>query len=486
MALPVSLNVLSIILFLILLGAVVWRDRENIERHSIVLVRRTKHGIDYLDRIAAVSPRVWRLWSTLGVAVGFVGMAVVFVLIVHQTLRLFLVGGATPPVGPVLPTVSTVTNPEQAGYLGLPFWHFMISLTVVLVVHEVMHGVIARVEGFDIEYVGLLLIGILPGAFVQPEGQRDFFEPEEGEAEDAGGPWGEGSPLARLRVLAAGPMANITVAVLLFLVLQGAFTSAHGAPEIRGAYEHNGMYIVNVSTESPAAAGGLQQGMTITAMNNQSTQDLAGFEAATEDFTANQTVTVVTGGNGTFTVTLGTRPQPEGNISYTPAPIDYLLPVLERQAPGTVTTYERYNDVLAGDDVTLQIGRWQWIQENYPGLSDTAAQQITELEQEREPDNAGYMGIRAVPDRDVRPAFESLVRPLFMFFQLLFFVGLLNLMIGIANLLPVKGLDGGWMLDTVLQEKMPGRADRIVGTVTLVTIATIAISFAFLIVKHLF
>ncbi|MFB6294528.1 MAG: site-2 protease family protein, partial [Candidatus Nanohaloarchaea archaeon] len=470
MALPVSLNVLSIIVFLALLAAVVWRDRENIERHYIVLVRRPKRGIDYLDRIAAVSPRLWRLWSTLGVGVGFAAMVVVFVVILHQTLRLFFVGGATPPVGPVLPTVSTVTNPEQAGYLGLPFWHFMISLTVVLVVHEVMHGVIARVEGFDIEYVGLLLIGILPGAFVQPEGQRDFFEPDEEEAEDGGGPWGEGSPLARLRVLAAGPMANMTVAVLLFLVLQGAFTSAHGPPELRGAYEHNGMRIVNVSAGSPAAAAGLQQGMTITGMDNRSTQDLAGFEAATVNFTVNKTVTVVTQGNGTFHVTLGERSRPDGNISYTPAPVDYLLPALERRFPGAITTYERYNDVIGGDDLTLRIGRWQWIQQHYPALQETAAQRIAELEQQRKPDATGYMGIRVVPDRDVNPAFTSLVQPLFTFFQLLFFVALLNLMIGVANLLPVKGLDGGWMLDTALQETVPGRADRIVRTVTLVTI----------------
>ncbi|MDY6765862.1 MAG: site-2 protease family protein, partial [Candidatus Nanohaloarchaea archaeon] len=382
MPLPVSLNVLSIILFLALLGVVVWRDRQNIERHSIVLVRRTREGIHYLDRIAGVSPRLWKLWSTLGVGIGFLGMAVVFAAILHQTARLFLVGGATPPVAPVLPTVSTTTNPAQTGYLGLPFWHFMISLTVVLVVHEVMHGVIARVEGFDIEYVGLLLIGILPGAFVQPEGQRDFFDPE---TEEKTTPWGDGSPVSRLRVLAAGPMANLTVAALLFLALQGAFTTAHGTPELRGAYEHSGMRILNVSQGSPADTAGLQHGMIITAMANHSTTDLAGFRRATANFTVGQTVRVVTAGNGTFTVQLGQQPAAQGNISFTPAPIDYLLPPLERQFPGTIDMYERYNDLVAGDDRTLQIGRWQWIQQHYPALEQTAADHITALRMEEPP-----------------------------------------------------------------------------------------------------
>ncbi|MDY6765861.1 MAG: site-2 protease family protein, partial [Candidatus Nanohaloarchaea archaeon] len=109
----------------------------------------------------------------------------------------------------------------------------------------------------------------------------------------------------------------------------------------------------------------------------------------------------------------------------------------------------------------------------------------TQGEAAEPPGEEGYMGIRVLPEQSVRPAFEGLVQPLFLLSQALFFIALLNMMIGLANLLPVKGLDGGWMLDTILQDRLPHHADRTVRTVTGVTLATILISFMFLIVRHL-
>ncbi len=481
-----DLNVLSIILFLVVAAAVVWRDRENIERYSVVLVRRTKHGIEVLDRIADVWPRAWRAWATLGIGVGFIGMAVIFVVLVQQTVRLFLVGDAAPPVGPVLPTVSTVTDPAQAGYLGLPFWHFLIGLSVVMVVHEVMHGVIARVEGFDIEYVGLLLIAVIPGAFVQPKGQRDFFEPDEAADDEEQEPWGNGSPVSRLRVLAAGPMANITLAAILAVLLMGVFTTAHGTPEIRGMYSHDGMRVVNVTDGSPAMAAGLEPGMTLTAIDGTGTMDLAGFEAATRNLTAGQQVTVETAGNGTVTVTLGVRP--EGNDSYTfsPAPVDHLLPALEKRYPGTIAFYEAHNDWLIGATPDLQRARWAWIAETHPDLAGTASERIAALDTGSDGPEPGFMGIVVVPEREVVDAFRPVAGPIFLVAQVLFFVALLNLMIGVANLLPIKGLDGGWMLDTAMDEYGPGWGDRVTHWATLITLAVVAISFAFLIGRALF
>lgn len=480
-----DLNVLSIAVFLLGAAYLLWRDRDNIERHSIVFVRRTKHGIDLLDRVAALGPRAWRWWANLGVVIGFIGMVGLFGLLLRETARLFLVGTATPPVGPVVPTVSTVTNPSQAGYLGLPFWHFLIALSVVLFAHELMHGVIARVEGFDIEYVGLILLGIIPGAFVQPEGQRDFFEPDEGGEEDEQSPWGEGSPLARLRVLAAGPMANVTVAVLLGLVLLAAFTTAHGPAEVRGVYEHEGMRIVNVSDGSPAERVGLRPGMVITALGNDSTTDIREFQAATRNLSMNETLQVRTAGNGTFTATLAERPERNGTYRFSPAPVDYVLPVLERRWPGTIETYEDNNDWIAGADGDLRIGRWTWIADQYPDLRERAGERVAALEAQRETEDSGFLGIRVVPEMTTAAWARPVLGPLLLVVQVVFFVAILNLMIGIANLLPIKGLDGGWMLDTAMKEYGPAWGDKVTRWATVMTIAVIAISFAFLIGRAL-
>lgn len=479
MPLSLDLHILSIAVFLLAVSYVLWRDRENIERYAIVFVRRTKRGIEYLDRIASISPTAWRYWSTLGVAVGFVSMVAIFVVILQQTVRLFFVGDAIPPVGPVLPTVNTVTNPMQAGYLGLPFWHLLISLSIILFVHELAHGVIARVEEFDIEYVGLILFGIIPGAFVQPKGQRDFFEPEEGERSS---PWENGTPLSRLRVLAAGPMANLSLAAVLFLLIFATFNVSHGAP--KGFYTENGIDVVNVSSGYPAAEAGIHPGMTIVEINGSSTLNLQQFSTATQGWRPNQSVDIVTAGNGTFHMTLAER-QVEGNITYEPAPMDQVFPVLEQQVPGTIAFYETYLAPLLQESTETHIGRWTWLSERFPGLEQRAEQRIAELRDTTDDEPDGIIGATVTPNRQIGEGLEPLVGPLYTLYQSLFIVAMLNFMIGLANLLPVKGLDGGWMLHVAATEYLGDRGEELTRKVTMITVLVIAISFAFLISRFL-
>lgn len=477
-------NILSIIVFLAFAAYLLWRDRENIERYSVIFVRRTKKGIHYLDEVARLNPRIWRIWSTVGIVVGFGLMLLIFVLVLHQTLKLFLVANAVAPVAPVLPTASTFTDPTQAGYLGIPFWYFLIGISVVMVVHEMMHGVIARVEDFDIEYVGLLLLAFIPGAFVQPAGQRDFFEPkEDNDDQKPQSPWDQGNWVSRLRVLAAGPWANVTLALVLGGILAGAGIAGGTISDSQGYITYHGMEIVNVSEDSPAAVAGLQPGMVATTINGNTTNSPAEFQQAVNGLTAGQTVTVETVESGSFTVTLGPRPGSD-NATYRPALIDHLLPRLEQRYPGTIDTYEAYNNWIAPDDKRLEVARWEWIQNNYPSLDTRAQQRVQELEQQQEP-LPGFMGIRVQPDMTMAGWLETTLPILQTLFLMTYVVALLNLLIGTANLLPVKGLDGGWMVSIFLERFAPTREKRVTRTITIVTLLMILISFIFLIARFL-
>ncbi len=494
-----NLNTLSIIVFLLIAAAIVWRDRENIERHSIVLVRRTKHGVEFLDRVAALWPRIWKHWASVGVVIGFLLMIPMFFLILHQTVKLFLVADAVIPVQPLLPTASTFTDPTQAGYFGIPFWYFMVSISVVLVVHEMMHGVIARVEDFAVEYVGLILIAILPGAFVQPEGQKDFFEPDDDAETEKQSPWDQGKWTTRLRVLAAGPWANITLALFLAILLIAVPFVAGNVLEPAGIIENNGVPIVNVSDGSPAQQAGLTTGMLITGVNGNDTYTLNRFRSTMDRFTVGDTATIRTQDQGTFDVTLAAGEIANTNITFRPAPVDRLLPVMEQRYPGTIDTYERYNDWLVGDcpggqrqgvctvtDTQLEVARWEWIQSEYPALDQRAQQRIAELEpQIEEPEPRGVLGIMIAGqhERDIAFGLDPLLPVLGILFALTYIVALINLAIGTANLLPVKGLDGGWMLSILLDRFVPDRSQRISRIVTVITLLLIGISFAFFLAR---
>jgi len=86
---------------------------------------------------------------------------------------------------------------------GLTVYWWLISVAVVLLVHEFSHGFLLRAQGLPTKSMGLLLFVALPGAFVEPDERRL-----------------NASPLRkRLRVFAAGPFSNVLLGLLVLLLL---------------------------------------------------------------------------------------------------------------------------------------------------------------------------------------------------------------------------------------------------------------------------
>ena len=135
---------------------------------------------------------------------------------------------------------------------------FVVSLVVVIVVHEMGHFLVSKRVGVAVEEFGLgfpprlygrewrgtlYSINALPvGAFVKSRAEND--PGVEGSLANKG-------PLARFAVYAAGPGANILLAFLLFTVF-------FGLP--RGTIVSDGVLIYEVQSGSAAALAGLQPG----------------------------------------------------------------------------------------------------------------------------------------------------------------------------------------------------------------------------------
>ena len=101
-----------------------------------------------------------------------------------------------PGVAPLIPGVEIPNVP-----ISVPL-HAWLSFLIILVVHEGMHGVLARRAKIKIKSAGLLLAGLLPvGAFV---------EPDEKQVKKA-------TPKQQLFLFAAGPTANIFLMIFLII-----------------------------------------------------------------------------------------------------------------------------------------------------------------------------------------------------------------------------------------------------------------------------
>ncbi len=192
-------------------------ERIGLDVNVPIVLWRTKLFNNLLDAIARRARSFWKIIGTLGFAVslGLIPVAVYFMsqaffpyfvtqaaLYGPEPLRFIAtalfgsqINKPTSPVTLFLPGVTVSLN-------SIFDWTLILALLVVLVVHEGSHGVLARAEGIVVKNSGLLLLLVIPGAFVEPDEEQ----------------LGKAKKISQLRILAAGTSANFTVG-LIFLLL---------------------------------------------------------------------------------------------------------------------------------------------------------------------------------------------------------------------------------------------------------------------------
>jgi membrane-associated protease RseP (regulator of RpoE activity) len=171
------------------------------------------------------------------------------------------VGQSTAPgVSPIIPWIGST---GELGFiipgLGIfiPLGYGVLSLILLLVVHEFAHGILARVHGLELKSTGLLTLGALPiGAFVEPDEEK--FAKSEG--------------IVKMRVLSMGSFANLVLAIgsfalLSFLLLPGgswvvASSNVTGIP--------NGTIVTGLDDMNLSVA----EKINLTALKNKSTVNL--------------------------------------------------------------------------------------------------------------------------------------------------------------------------------------------------------------------
>jgi membrane-associated protease RseP (regulator of RpoE activity) len=165
----VDFYTLSVIAFFAVLGILIYRDRKNIQVSSyIVLMRRTRRFTDLLDRIAKLSPRGWRFVGTVAVIVCFFAM-IYGTYLIGQTAYLVYQGVIDQPGLQIALPIPSSEMSVGPGFIGIPFWFWIVIIAAILIPHEAFHGVIARAHNIRLKNVGLMLLAVIPGAFVEPD-----------------------------------------------------------------------------------------------------------------------------------------------------------------------------------------------------------------------------------------------------------------------------------------------------------------------------
>ena len=384
--LSVNPRLIFLVVFVAVMAYLLYRDRDKVQRQSILFYRRTKHGIEYIDRIANAAPRFWNIYGWTGVVFAFLTIPFILFNVLVSFSNMISSGGSSGGPSLVAPGLNSQAS-FQSGISFIPIEYWLISIAVLMFVHELSHGIVARAEDMEINSVGWIVLGIIPGAFVEPKGENMLPGAEEDEDSDTsdeedtnkGGPWDQGSWTSQLKVLAAGSFANYVTAFIFALISLGIFMQvAHPAGVVYSAQEGY-----------PAVQSGMDNG-TIYSINGEKVRYSDEIIAIAENFSANDTVTLNTS-EGVFNVTMTER---NGSA---------------------------YMGVLMGSGKGVMSAFYDMIYDR----------------------------------RVIKPAYEEVEGVLSWTLSMLQTVALLNLLIGMFNMLPAKPLDGGQIMGTLAERFLP-------------------------------
>jgi len=451
----VDFYLLSVIIFAIILAVIFFLDRKNVKRESILLLRRTKRGKESLIRLGTRFPRFWKVVGIIGVAAGFIISGYTFLWLIGNSVNIMTSGAAEASFMFVLPSASPEAN-MGPGYLAVPFWYWIISIGLLIVVHEGFHGIMAAMEKVRIKSLGWGLLAVIPLAFV---------EPDEEELQKK-------SASSQLRVFAAGSFANFLLAGVCLLI---------GATVFSGMVVPTGVAYQGVFADYPAEEVNLT-GMIIRIddYDIRTTDDLS---IALREIGHNKTVTIYTlTEDGEESFTLKTAAQPE--VGYAPDAWTDVVLNMEQYVPGTTEFAGWVSGSQSNDwaSTKYEISFWEYTKENYHGLAEKADQKIAELNVKLQGfQQSGFIGISQVSTvAEVADEYKAYSGAIGFFSGLLFFIILINLGVGVANLLPIKPLDGGRMWDIVFKKYFPdARARSLTKALSLFTFLILIINFVF-------
>ncbi|MFA6214443.1 MAG: site-2 protease family protein [Candidatus Micrarchaeia archaeon] len=182
-----------------------------------------------ISQVSAAKYLFFALLVLGGISLMTTAGLILYAAVVAVSIAGMLASGADPA------SVSPGGTPIIPG-INLPLLEGVAALAVVLMVHEAMHGIVARMHGFPLKAAGLVFFGFLPfGAFVDIDEKRMF----------------KGKKEAQSAVFVAGTTANFFTSLLLAMLF---FLAIYATEPFR----LNGVYI---------ETGGLPHGALLHSIN---------------------------------------------------------------------------------------------------------------------------------------------------------------------------------------------------------------------------
>jgi len=272
-----------VILFYLIIIFLIVRFKKKFEfQAKFIALYRTKIGLKLIDKIGTRHSGFIKGFARIGIVIGYLGMALIMVFIIKGVYDLLFVPEAAAVISPVIPGVPIPGSP-----IFVPFWYGIISLFIVVLIHEFSHGIVARAHGLKVLNTGIVFFGPLIGAFVEPDEKKLKKEKD----------------VVKCNVFAAGPFSNVITAVIIVLLMLFVFS-----PMIDKYVQPIGVSFTDLESDMPAEQAGLEIGVVYNKINNQTVETVEDFILAFDNVGVNETVYI---GNEQNTYPVVTTNRPE-------------------------------------------------------------------------------------------------------------------------------------------------------------------------------
>ncbi len=173
---------------------------------------KTKIGIKFINYVGSKFKRTLNILSYIIIFVSYILMIGVVYLIGKSVYlyvtKPFLVTSIVkaPPIVPVIPYFPQLFG-MQSYFPDFSFTYFIVSISIVALVHEFAHGIFMKYNKVRIKSTGIAFLGPILGAFVEQD-EKDMEKK---------------SKTAQMSILGAGVFANVITALIFFIIWWGLF-----------------------------------------------------------------------------------------------------------------------------------------------------------------------------------------------------------------------------------------------------------------------
>ena len=203
---------------------------------------------DALIRVLGRTRRGIQVFADVSVIAGFLMMGFAFWFLFSNILNFF--------VQPTEFAELTVLIPGVTLTSGSAIMYFLLSIPIVLVVHEGAHGIVGVLEKINIKTGGFAIFIAMFAGFVEPDEEQ----------------FSKAKKISRLRLIGAGPTSNVIFAFALGAILftNPMFAMVVPEPFLSSFYEEaeDGVLVLSVIDGGGAQQAGIQENDVIIKIND--------------------------------------------------------------------------------------------------------------------------------------------------------------------------------------------------------------------------